>query len=60
MTKPRLLTVAATAVAVMLPLVVKSDLTLTILVFSFLLAMLAVSFNRAMPSPSTIRSPGTT
>ena len=45
MTKPRLLTVAATAVAVMLPLVVKSDLTLTILVFSFLLAMLAVSFN---------------
>ena len=40
MTRPRLLTVAAIAVAVMLPLVVKSDLTLTILVFSFLLAML--------------------
>ena len=38
------LVVAALAFA-LLPLVVKSDFTLTILVFSFLLGMLAVSFN---------------
>lgn len=35
----------AGAVALLLPLVVRSDLVLTVLIFSFLLGMLAVSFN---------------
>ena len=38
------LALAALALA-LLPILVKSDFTLTILVFSFLLGMLAVSFN---------------